>query len=405
MKNLARVSVFISTAIEVFDLSIFAFLIPVLSSVFFSSHKQDAAINFTILAYIVSYAIKPFSGIVFGYLSDSYGRKHVLSITTLLMTFSTAAIGLLPTRLPDIDLWIALFGCRLIQGLSISGEFSNGLILAVEQGKDRPAFSGSMAFMGGILGLLLANVSVFILLNLLPHEQMIQYGWRIPFLISAIIWLALYQIRKFINEPFVRKNKNNQPFLSLIRQYRTELIICFVTASLSASAFYMTFVFMPTLLSSVIQKHTHQNSMWVTLIALTVYFVGLPLFGSLADRVGIAKQMTIASVLYLMFSYICFDYINHFNYVVIFCSLILLALIQSLYNSALPAFMVSLFPAIHRGKALAISYNASLSIFGGLMPYILLNHGRFINPGIIISICALLTLIVLRFVRGEHDCI
>lgn len=66
MTNLARISVFISTAIEVFDLSIFAFLIPVLSSVFFSSHSQTSAINFTILAYVVSYVVKPFSGMVLG---------------------------------------------------------------------------------------------------------------------------------------------------------------------------------------------------------------------------------------------------------------------------------------------------------------------------------------------------
>ncbi|MFO9453184.1 MFS transporter [Legionella pneumophila serogroup 1] len=399
MKNLARISVFISTAIEVFDLSIFAFLIPVLSSVFFSSHSQNSAINFTILAYVVSYAVKPFSGMAFGYLSDNYGRKQVLSITTLMMTVSTAIIGLLPTKLPEIDLWIVLFGCRIIQGLSISGEFSNGLILAVELGKDRPAFSGSMAFMGGILGLISANLTVFILLNLLPHEQMIQYGWRIPFLISALIWFALYQIRRFINEPLIRRNADKRQFLSLIKKYRKELVICFVAASLSASAFYMTFVYMPMLLSTVIQNQTHLNSIWVTLVALFVYFICLPLFGTVADRVGINNQITIAAVMYLLFSYFCFEYINHFDYVVMFCSLIILALIQSLYNSALPAFMVSLFPSNHRGKALAISYNISLSIFGGLMPYVILSHKSYMNPGIVISICAILTLIVLRFDR------
>lgn len=399
MKNLARISVFISTAIEVFDLSIFAFLIPVLSVVFFSSHPKDSAINFTILAYVVSYAVKPFSGLVFGYLSDNYGRKQVLSMTTWLMAVSTAVIGLLPVNLPDIDLWIALFTCRIIQGLSISGEFSNGVILAVEQGCDRPALSGSMAFMGGILGLFLANLSVFILLNVLPHEQMIQYGWRIPFLLSALVWLVVYQIRQFINEPFVRREKDHQQFLSLLTDFRKELLICFVAASLSASAFYMTFVFMPTFLSSIIQNHSHHSSVMVTLVALSVYFVCLPLFGSLADKVGIAKQMTVASVLYLLFSYVCFDYINHFNYVLIFFSLIFLAVIQALYNSALPAFMVSLFPQIHRGKALAISYNTSLSIFGGLMPYVILSHGSFVNPGIVISLCAILTLVVLRFVK------
>lgn len=399
MTNLTRISVFISTAIEVFDLTIFAFLIPILSTVFFSSHTQTSAINFTILAYVVSYVVKPFSGIVFGYLSDKYGRKQVISLTTILMTISTAVIGLLPTTLPKIDLWVALFICRIIQGISISGEFSNGVILAVEQGENRPAFSGSLAFMGGILGLLLANICVFILLNLLTNQQMVQYGWRMPFLLSAIIWLTLYQIRKFINEPFTRQAKINYGFVSLMQIYKKELGICFIAASLSASAFYMTFVFMPTLLSSFFKSHNHHDSIWVTLIILLVYFICLPLFGSLADRVGVKNQITFASALYLLFSYVCFDYVSQFNTGLIFLSLIILALIQALYNSALPAYMVSLFPENFRGKALAISYNISLTIFGGLMPYVILSHKSFINPGIVISIFALLTLVLLRSVK------
>lgn len=399
MKNLARISVFVSTAIEVYDLSIFAFLIPVLSTIFFPSQTKSAAVSFTTLAFVVSYAVKPLSGLFFGYLSDAYGRKRVLSITTLLMIGSTSIIGLLPTNLPDLDLWILLFGCRIVQGLSISGEFANGLILAVEQGRNSPALSGSMAFMGGILGLMFANLTVFLLLNQLPQEVVIKYGWRIPFLMSAVIWLVLYQVRRFINEPLERHVGADNRFLVLIESHKKELLICFVAASLSASAFYMTFIFMPTLLSSVVQSYTHQKSVGVTLVSLVVYFVTLPVFGAMADKVGITRQMSFAALLYLLFSYVCFDWINRLNIVVIFCSIIFFSLIQSLFNSALPAFMVSLFPAMHRGKALALSYNTSLALFGGLMPYVILSHGNYINPGIVISVCALLTLFFLQFVR------
>ncbi len=73
-------------------------------------------------------------------------------------------------------------------------------IMAVEQGKERPAFSGSLAFMGGSVGLLLANLCTFFLLNIMPHEQIIQYGWRIPFLISTLCWVILFFIRNNIND-------------------------------------------------------------------------------------------------------------------------------------------------------------------------------------------------------------
>jgi MHS family proline/betaine transporter-like MFS transporter len=170
---------------------VFAFLIPVLSEVFFSSHATKAAINFTVLAYVISYGVKPFGAVAFGYLMDFYGRKRVL--------LATATIGLLSLSMSSTYQWGALIGCRIIQGFSISGEFSSAIIMAVEQGKKRPAFFGSMAFIGGGLGLLLANLSIFILLKLMPHEQMLHYGWRLPFLISTIFWFILFLLRNNID--------------------------------------------------------------------------------------------------------------------------------------------------------------------------------------------------------------
>lgn len=399
MKNLATASVFISTAIEVFDLSTFAFLIPTLSKVFFSSYSAQVALNFTILAYAISYVVKPFSALLWGHLSDKHGRKAVLSITTLLMTLSTAIIGLLPVNLPDTVSWVMLFICRILQGISISGEFSNGVIWAVEQGGDKPGYSGSLAFMGGILGLILANVFAFVLLKLLSYQEVIAYGWRIPFIMSAVIWCWLYQIRRYMKEPYQLEKTQSNNFICLLKKYKKELWVCFICASLSASAFYITFVYMPTMLSAIIQSQSHHNALWLTLTALLIYFISLPLFGRLADKVGITKQLSIGSALYFFFAYGYFEFISKMNINLVFSSLILSALIQSLYNSALPAFMVSLFPKQVRGRALAIAYNSSLTIFGGLMPYAILTQGLYINLGEIISVFALITFILLRLMR------
>jgi MHS family proline/betaine transporter-like MFS transporter len=141
------------------------------------------------LAFAVSYFAKPFGAICFGYFIDRFGRKKILLSTTLLMTIATSAIGLLPSNIMGL---YALFAFRIIQGLSISGEFSSAIIIAVKQGRNNPAFSGSLVFVGGTVGLLLANLSAFILLCLIPHEQIINYAWRIPFLIGAFGCLILF---------------------------------------------------------------------------------------------------------------------------------------------------------------------------------------------------------------------
>ncbi|MCX7116321.1 MAG: MFS transporter [Legionellales bacterium] len=399
MKKISIISAFLGTLIEVYDFSVFAFLIPILSEVFFSSHTTKVAINFTVLAYVISYGVKPVGALTFGYLIDAYGRKKVLLLTTFLMTVVTATIGLLPLDMPRVYQWWALIGCRIIQGLSISGEFSSAIIMAVEQGRKRPAFFGSMAFIGGSLGLLLANISVYILLNFMPHDQMIRYGWRIPFLISTFFWLILFMIRSNIDDVTSVKGLMRHGIRDLMTTHKRALVTVFIISSLSASAFYMTFVFMPTFLSTSLNLHSHQTAVLITLICLLIYVLALPLGGLLADKIGVRKQIKVSSLLYLLFACACFAMLPGLNSIGCLTVLAFFAMIQALLNSALPAFMVTQFDQMQRGKALAISYNISLTIFGGLMPYLILTNEIHLNPGVPISMCAVLTLIVMHWGR------
>jgi MHS family proline/betaine transporter-like MFS transporter len=220
----------------------------------------------------------------------------------------------------------------------------------------------------GSLGLLLANFSVYVLLNLMPHSEIIQYGWRIPFLISTFFWLILFFIRNKIVDQTLHKDAERPTLVALITNYKSELVNTFIISSLSASAFYITFIFMPTFLSSSLQLHTHQKSILITFICLVTYILALPLGGFLADKYGIMRQIKMASFLYLIFSYACFAMIPVVNGIGCIAILVFFAMIQAMLNSALPAFMVKQFQPAQRGKALAISYSMSLTIFGGLVP-------------------------------------
>jgi len=185
----------------------------------------------------------------------------------------------------------------------------------------------------------------------------------------------------------------------LLATHKRALITVFIISSLSASAFYMTFVFMPTFLSASLNLHSHQTSVLITLISMLIYVLALPLGGLLADIIGVAKQIKMSSLLYLLFACACFAMLPGLNGVGCLTVLVFFAIIQSLLNSALPAFMVTQFDQMQRGKALAISYNISLTLFGGLMPYMILTNGTHLNPGVPISICAALTLIVMYWGR------
>lgn len=401
MKKATIISAFLGTLIEVYDFTVFPFLIPILSEVFFSYQTKNSAINFTILAYVVSYIVKPFGGIGFGFLIDHFGRKKVLLFTTLLMTLATSAIGILPARLMGIYFGAGLIACRIIQGLSISGEFSSAIIMAVEQGNKYPAFSGCLAFVGGSIGLLLANLSIFILLYVIPHDQIIQYAWRIPFLVGAFGCLILLCIRNRIEDSAPGLVLEASSFRNLL-SHKKQLLETFIISSLSASAFYITFIFMPTYLSTLLHLHSHKQSISITLIALLVYVIFLPLGGVLADKIGVKRQIKIASICYLLFSYIVFTSIPQLTSTGCIMVLVLFAVIQAVLNSALPAFMVAQFQQNQRGRALALSYNTSLSLFAVLMPLLLLSSGKQLNPGIPITLCAGLSLLVINLKGNKY---
>lgn len=395
MNKRVLVASFLGTLIEVYDFTVFPFFIPILSEVFFSSYQRTNAINFTILAYVVSYIVKPFGSIVFGSWIDRWGRKKVLLFTIILMTFATAAIGLLPSYLMGMYYGAGLVICRLVQGIAISGEFSTAIIIAVEEGKNS-VLPGCISFIGGSMGLLLASLSALFILYGMPHDLIIYFGWRIPFLIGVGGCIALLWIRSSLEFNLISHN-NESDYRNLFKKYKKELWIVFIVSSLSASAFYITFVFLPTLLSSLWQIHTHQHAILVTSGALILYVLFLPVGGVLADRIGVKKQIQIAALCYLFFSYEVFAVMPQLHYLQSAIILACFAIIQALLNSALPSYIVRLFDINQRGKALAISYNLSLALFGGMLPYLITTFNNHLNPGIPISICAVLCLLTINF--------
>lgn len=402
MKKAALISAFLGTIIEVYDYTVFPFLIPIIVEVFSQEYPGKASINFTVLAYIVSYLIKPIGAISCGYLIDQFGQRRVMLYTTLLMTIATLLIGLLPTRWLCVSYGSVLIACRIMQGLSISGEFSSAMIFAVEHGKIKPALFGSLAFVGGCIGIVIANLAAFILLYMVPHERIIQFEWRIPFLFGALGCLAVLFIRNSPNGVVRESRSLSLSYWNLVKTHKRELIDAFVISSLSASAFYITFVFLPTFLTSLLNVHSHKESILITLLSLVIYLLLLPFGGMLADRIGIRKQIRLASILYLLFSYVVFALLPQLSVTSCIVTLTLFAIVQALLNSALPAFLVMQFPKEQRGKGLAISYNISLALFAGLMPYWMISSKDLVNPGIPITICAALSLLIINHERKSY---
>ena len=204
----------VGSALEWYDFFIYGTAAAlVFGDLFFPKFEPSMGMLLSFTTFGVGFVARPFGGILFGYLGDRWGRKPVLITTILLVGGGTFLIGLLPTY-AEIGLWapLLLVMMRLIQGLGAGAEYGGAVILAVEYAPEgRRGFFGSFAPMGVTVGNLLA-AGMFGLVTLLTKDQLLAWGWRIPFLVSLLLVLVGVYIRMRVQEtPVFTDTAKRQP--------------------------------------------------------------------------------------------------------------------------------------------------------------------------------------------------
>lgn len=249
----------------------------------------------TMLAYgtfAAGFVARPIGGILFGHFGDRVGRKSMLILTLMIMGVATVIIGLLPNY-AQIGIWapILLLLMRVLQGLGIGGEWGGAVLMAVEYAPPgKRGFYGSLTQVGLSVGLVLAS-GVMALFSLLPEEQFQSWGWRVPFLLSAVLIAVGMYIRLNIMEtPAFAKVKENRaeiriPFFELIRDYPKSILLGMGARYIDGVIFNIYAVFIVSYLT------TSMNVPRITvltgiMIAAIVMVFAIPLFGRLSDVYG-----------------------------------------------------------------------------------------------------------------------
>ncbi|MDJ0348995.1 MFS transporter [Cryobacterium sp. PH29-G1] len=195
-------SSFIGSAIEFYDFILYATAASlVFNKVFFTNLDPAVALFASFATLAVGYLARPIGGIVFGHFGDQLGRKGVLITSMLMMGLATVLIGLLPTT-AQIGMLApaALIALRIVQGLAVGGEWGGAMLMALEHApKERRGFAASFANMGGPAGAVLATLAVSAV-SVLPNDQFLSWGWRVPFLISIVLIAIGLVIRLKVSE-------------------------------------------------------------------------------------------------------------------------------------------------------------------------------------------------------------
>lgn len=388
----------IGNAIEWFDWTIYATFAVFFSKQFFPAGDPTASLLATFAIFAVGFFMRPLGGIVLGIFSDRFGRKAALAATIIMMAGGSLMIALSPTfETIGIFAPIILVLARLLQGLSLGGEFASAATYLSEMApKNKRGFYSSFMFFSSAIGILLASSMAWFLTSTLNDQQMNDFGWRIPFIIGALGGLVGMWIRKSVPDSEMTHSKNpvKNPLAKLIKNYPKETMRIVGISILTTFAFYIFVVYVPTYAIKTLGAEP-KVAFAANTIAMVIFMLCQPLFGLLSDKFGRKPQLIIFAVGYLLFFYPVIKWMDASFSSILLAEMFGLIL-YALYTSIGPAVMSEQFPTEVRAVGIGAPYNLMVALLGGTTPYVLTwlqSIGKQDYFYFIVLVGALLTLI------------
>ena len=369
----AALASWIGSVLEYYDFFIYGTAAAlVFGKVFFPDSDPATATLLSLATYGVAYVARPIGAFFMGHFGDRYGRKRVLMFTVTMMGVSTFLVGCLPTY-ADIGVWapVLLVTLRLLQGLSASGEQAGANSLSLEHAPEhRRAFYTSFTLGGTQAGLVIATAA-WLPIGALPEDQLLSWGWRVPFWLSALVVVAGLLIRRRLDETpafdqTAQDGVERVPVAILLRDHRANVIR--VTCGALAST--VSTIFAVWALSFAVDTVGLDKTtmLWVAIVTNAVALVAIPAWAALADRIG-RKPVFIFGALgsgALMFAYLAAIASGH--YALIFLAAILMSgVVYSAQNGVWPALYGEMFPTRVRLSGMAVGTQIGFAI-GGFAP-------------------------------------
>ncbi|MES2070180.1 MAG: MFS transporter [Pseudomonadota bacterium] len=365
----------IGNALEFYDLLIYGYFAIVIGKLFFPAENETTSLLLSVGTFGISFVMRPLGAIILGSYADRAGRKPSLTLSISIMMLGTAMIAFAPTYSQiGIASPIIIIVARMLQGFSTGGEFGAATAFMVEHadGKRRGFFASWQLSTQGLATVLAAGISA-LLSYTLTDGQLNDWGWRIAFGFGLLVGPVGLYIRNQIDEtPEFKKIKATKPEKSplhvvLVRDSVNLLLGIGVVSG--ATAFnYVHKLYMPTY--ALKQLHIPATSSFLgAMMTGLILMLTAPVFGMLSDRYGRFKVLSIALLLIGCTSYPLFLILNTWP---TFTTLIVVQLLVGLLIAAclgpIPAMLSDIFPTSTRGTGLALSYNFSVTLFGGFAP-------------------------------------
>ncbi|MFI7100634.1 glycine betaine/L-proline transporter ProP [Streptomyces sp. NPDC050161] len=387
----------LGNTMEWFDFGVYAYLAGTLGKVFFPSSSPGAQVVSTFATFAAAFLVRPLGGLVFGPLGDRIGRKRVLAATMIMMAISTFAVGFLPSYAAiGFSAPILLLICRLVQGFSTGGEYAGATTYIAEYAPDkRRGFLGSWLDFGTFVGYSLGSGMVTILTAVIGEGSMVSWGWRLPFLVAGPLGLiGLYMRLRLEETPAfqreaeqaheeaekarseggedpveVARQSGHGRLKEIFTQHWEAVLICMGLVLLYNVTNYMVTSYLPTFMSETLGEDALTAQLLV-LGTMIVVVLTITTVGRTSDRWGRRPVFMAGSIALIALAAPAVLLIRAGGILLPAFGCLILGLLLVCFAGTSASTLPALFPTRLRYGALSISFNISVSLFGGTTPLI-----------------------------------
>jgi MHS family proline/betaine transporter-like MFS transporter len=392
---------------EWYDFSVYGYFAAIIGNHFFPTGDRTSSLIAAFGVFAAGFFMRPLGSILFGYIGDKKGRKLALTISVGMMAVPTFLIGVLPTY-QQIGSWAALLLVllRLLQGLSVGGEFTTSAIFLVEgSAARRRGFLGSFAPLGASAGTLLGSAIGAAVTTVLGQSSIESWGWRVPFLIGILVGVVGLYIRSGLVEDRLAQPNAKSPVREAFQtEWRTILRLIGLNAAFAVS-FYMGFVYVTTYIRQV-DNMAQSTALDINTVAMPVTLVLIPVLGALSDRVGRKPILIAATGGLFILAWPLFWMLHHPEISLVLPAQIGFAVLVACFGGTVPTAMVEMVPDHVRCTALSVGYNTAMAVLGGMTPMVAvytIHRSQYdLSPAFLLMAAAAVSFVVVVGVRETY---